>query len=127
MLQIRNNALLLCRLCVQKRSFSFTSQNNLNQKYRKEKNLPLNPNASGILTDGPDFSYLDGRLTPLTQGQKRRVLGQEKVKRQIISLSKEIDFAVEYHKQLQDKEAKEKAQILERKLKPKGVELLKSE
>lgn len=29
------------------------------------KRLPRNPNKSGLLTDLPDYTFLDGRVTPL--------------------------------------------------------------
>lgn len=95
-----------------------------NQRYRKERGLPINPNASGVLTDGSDFSYLDGRIAPLAQGQKRRILRNEESKLQIIALSKEIDFAIERYQQIQDEESRKKQHILDRKLKPKGAALL---
>ncbi|GJQ68008.1 dnk [Trypoxylus dichotomus] len=47
------------------RLFSLSSSQNINQKWREERGLPLNPNACGVLTDRPDYSYLDGRPTPI--------------------------------------------------------------
>lgn len=117
-------ATILGRICIQKRKFSFTSVNDIDQKYRKQRNLPFNPNACGVLTDGADYSYLDGKLTPLTRGQRRRVLRQEEIKQQIIALTKEVDFAVELHKQKKLQEEETKRTILEKKLKPKGIALL---
>lgn len=35
------------------------------KEWRAERGLPANRNAEGVLTDGPDFTYLDGRPTPL--------------------------------------------------------------
>ncbi|KAF7282751.1 mitochondrial ribosomal protein L52 [Rhynchophorus ferrugineus] len=126
MYQIQSRVLSACRKCIQKRQFSITCVNNIDQRYRKERNLAFNPNACGVLTDGADYSYLDGRLTPLTRGQRRRVLRQEETKHQIIALTKEIDFAVELHKQKKLQEEETKRNILENKLKPKGMALLKS-
>lgn len=37
----------------------------LSKHWREERGLSLNRNAEGILTDAPDFTYLDGRPTPL--------------------------------------------------------------
>ena len=37
----------------------------LSKQWREEKGLPRNRNAEGVLTDTPDFTYLDGRPTPL--------------------------------------------------------------
>ena len=42
--------------------------------YICSRGLPRNPNASGPLTDKPDFSFIDGRPTPLGKGQKRRMI-----------------------------------------------------
>lgn len=33
--------------------------------WRMKRRLPKNPTSEGPLTDLPDFSYLDGRPTPL--------------------------------------------------------------
>lgn len=33
----------------------------------------MNPNTSGILTDKPDYSYLDGRPAEIGMGMKRRL------------------------------------------------------
>lgn len=35
------------------------------KQYRLERGLSLHKNAEGILTDGPDYTFLDGRPTPL--------------------------------------------------------------
>jgi hypothetical protein len=37
----------------------------LDQKWRDEKGLPANPNAEGPLTNLPDYTFMDGRPTPL--------------------------------------------------------------
>lgn len=86
----------------------------------------MNPNASGILTDGPDYTFLDGRLTPYGANQKLRIARQKDVRDQIIHLTSEIDFAVERHKQMKLQEEERKQNILNKKLKPKGMALLKS-
>lgn len=85
----------------------------------------MNPNTSGVLTDGPDYSFLDGRLTPYGANQKKRIGRQREVRDQIIHLSGEIDFAVERYKQNQLGEKQNKQKILDKKLKPKGMALLK--
>ena len=38
---------------------------NVDQKWRQEKRLAENPNMEGPLTNLPDFTYMDGRPTPL--------------------------------------------------------------
>ncbi|XP_060520380.1 large ribosomal subunit protein mL52 [Cylas formicarius] len=107
------------------RSFVTTQAHYLNQKYRKEKGLPLNPNTSSILTNTPDYTFLNGSLAPLGVGQQRRILREKEVVKQIVSLSKEIDFAVYRHEQLQRDAENQKKEILSKKLKPKGYTLLK--
>lgn len=47
--------------------------------------LPRNPNAYGPLTDGKDFTFLDGRPTPIGVGQKKRI---EKHKAFAVSVNK---------------------------------------
>jgi hypothetical protein len=37
----------------------------------------VNPNTSGILTDKPDYSYLDGRPAEIGIGVKRRLEKQK--------------------------------------------------
>lgn len=108
------------------RFISSTPVVNLNQKWRQERGLPLNPNTRGVLTDGPDYTFLDGRLTPYGVGQKERIEMQRQIAEDIIKLSGEIDFAVERHKKLQVEDAKTKENIIRSKLKPKGINLLKS-
>lgn len=49
------------------RNFNCTSALEM-KKWRSERGLPVNRNAEGILTDGPDYTYLDGRPTPLLVG-----------------------------------------------------------
>lgn len=85
----------------------------------------MNPNAYGVLTDSPDYTFLDGRLTPYGRRQKDRIIRQKEIRDEIISLSGEIDFAVDRHKQLQLEEEEKKQAIINRKLKPKGLHLLK--
>lgn len=38
--------------------------------------LPLNPMDRGILTDGADYIFLDGRPTPFGMKQKQKLLRQ---------------------------------------------------
>jgi hypothetical protein len=35
--------------------------------------MPRNSNAYGPLTDGRDFTFVDGRPTPVNSGQRRRL------------------------------------------------------
>lgn len=79
-----------------------------------------------MLTDGPDYTFIDGRLTPYGINQKKRILKQKELLQDIVKLTGEIDFAVERHKQLQTDEEMKKNEILNNKLKPKGLALLRS-
>lgn len=99
---------------------------NLNQTWRQARGLPLNPNTCGPLTDKADYTFLDGRPTPLGMRQKRRLIKQREIATRIIQLSKEIDYAVERHKNHLEKQEEYKKNILENKLQPKGHLLLKN-
>lgn len=46
------------------RTISCTQISNI-KEWRVSRGLPVNKNAEGILTDGPDYTFLDGRPTPL--------------------------------------------------------------
>lgn len=109
---------------VRSKHYNFASLAKL--KTRRDQGLTGNPNAAGVLTDSPDFSYLDGRLTPLGQGQNRRLARNEQAKQQIILLAGEIDFAIERYNKMQKGEQDRKQEILDRKLKPKGETLIGS-
>lgn len=37
----------------------------IDQEWRHDQRLPANPNKEGPLTNLPDFTYMDGRPTPL--------------------------------------------------------------
>lgn len=108
------------------RNISVTPCVSLIQKWRGERGLPLNPNANGVLTDKADFSYVDGRPTPYGVGQKRRLLKQKDLLNKILTLSKEVDYAVERHQTKLAQEKLEKQRIIDSKLKPKGILLNKS-
>ncbi|KAL1517694.1 hypothetical protein ABEB36_001429 [Hypothenemus hampei] len=94
------------------------------ENLRREKGLTGDPYAAKELLETPDYVFLDGRITPLGRGQQKRMMQNENAKQKIITLTKEIDFAVERHKQLLLAEEKQKLDILDRKLKPKGSALL---
>lgn len=109
------------------RLLTTTSVNNIVQKWRQERGLPLNPNAHGPLTDKPDYTFLDGRPTPLGIKQNKRYIKQKEYAKKVIQLSKEIDHAVERHSQILSQKEEDKKKILANKLKPKGHLLLKND
>jgi len=84
------------------------------------KGLPKNPNAYGPLTDGPDYSFIDGKPTPPGTGKIKRAVKHLEISEKIIKLSQEVDFAVEYRKTRDEEEVMRKKNILDRKLLPKG-------
>ncbi|KAL0102355.1 hypothetical protein PUN28_018700 [Cardiocondyla obscurior] len=96
----------------------------LNQKWRQSRGLTINPNTFGPLTNLPDYTFKDGRPTPLGVRQKFRLEKQRGYAERIVKLVKEIDFAVERHAKLKEQEKQERQQILDSKLKPKGDVLL---
>ncbi|XP_052758988.1 39S ribosomal protein L52, mitochondrial isoform X2 [Galleria mellonella] len=101
------------------RSFSSTLVRDTKQ-WRVSQGLPANRNAEGILTDGPDYTFLDGRPTPLLHKQKLRMLKQREYAAQIVEMCAELDFAKERHQNLLKAEAEEKQKYIESRLKPKG-------
>ncbi|XP_046397122.1 39S ribosomal protein L52, mitochondrial [Ischnura elegans] len=93
----------------------------LDMKWRERKGLPRNPNAYGPLTNGPDFTYLDGRPTPIGPRLKARLQKQREIAEKIIQFSEEIDFAVQRHELKLKDEEDVKKKIIAGKLKPKGM------
>ncbi|PNF16505.1 39S ribosomal protein L52, mitochondrial, partial [Cryptotermes secundus] len=88
------------------------------------RKLPVNPNMRGVLTDKPDYSYLDGRPAEIGLGMKRRMEKNIEYAKKILALTKEIDFAVERHKALEQEKEEERQRKLDSKLKRKGHLLL---
>ncbi|PSN30383.1 39S ribosomal protein L52 [Blattella germanica] len=125
-LKIAVNCQSIARKLLTPSPVSVTSVQCLHQGWRRERKLPQNPNASGILTDKPDYSFLDGRPTPLGMGVKRRMEKQNEYAKKIVMLSKEMDFAVKRYDKLLAEREESKQRKLNSKLKPKGYRLLKS-
>nr|XP_045605697.1 39S ribosomal protein L52, mitochondrial-like isoform X1 [Procambarus clarkii] len=89
-----------------------------------QKGFKTSMGACGPLIDGVDYTFIDGRPTPLRVGQRRRAQEQREVSAKVIQLMKETKFAIERQKSLQLEKQKIKQQFLEEKLKPKGYKLL---
>ncbi|XP_013136457.1 PREDICTED: 39S ribosomal protein L52, mitochondrial [Papilio polytes] len=118
---ITKNLLSVCKQS--SRTISCTQISNI-KEWRVSRGLPVNKNAEGILTDGPDYTFLDGIPTPLLHKQKLRMLKQRDFASRIVELSSELDFAkTRQQKMLEAKEEERKA-ILSNRLKPKGKALL---
>lgn len=74
----------------------------------------------GILTDGADYIFLDGRPTPFGMKQKRKLLLQREYAKRIVELSESLDIAKErFAKKVGEKDEHIK-RVLSNKLKPKG-------
>ncbi|CAG9857342.1 unnamed protein product [Phyllotreta striolata] len=108
------------------RTITTTGRLDLIQKWRQERGLPLNPNKMRVLSETPDYTFLDGRLTPFGSRQRQRISKERSVRDDIVKLTGEIDFAVNRHKKLLEDEENRKKGIIGRKLKPKGTALLNS-
>lgn len=88
------------------------------------KKCVRNPNKSSLLTHLPDYTYMDGRVTPFGANQRKRIIQQREIAKQIVTLSKEMDFAVERHQRNMAEAEETKQKLLAAKLKPKGHLLL---
>ncbi|ODM94215.1 39S ribosomal protein L52, mitochondrial [Orchesella cincta] len=88
--------------------------------WRKSRGLSANPNAYGPLTDGPDYSFIDGRPTPPGSRKIIRAMEQKAVAEKIMKLQGEVDFAVAHHETRVKNQEAQRKQILDSKLKPKG-------
>ncbi|XP_026733760.1 39S ribosomal protein L52, mitochondrial [Trichoplusia ni] len=118
---LKNTATLL-RTQITYRSLS-TTQVVCLKEWREERGLPRNRNAEGLLTDGPDFTYLDGRPTPLLKKQKKRMLLQRENASRIVELISELDFAKERYQKMEADKEQERRNIIANRLKPKGAAL----
>ncbi|OWR54127.1 large ribosomal subunit protein mL52 isoform X2 [Danaus plexippus] len=106
------------------RQLSSTSSMNTKQ-WRLERGLPANRLTEGVLIDAPDYTYLDGRPTPLLQKQKKRMLRQQDYARQIIANISEIDFAKQRYFDNMKAAEEDRNNIINNRLKPKGKALLR--
>ncbi|XP_059614662.1 large ribosomal subunit protein mL52 [Phlebotomus argentipes] len=88
------------------------------------KLFKMNPNQFGPLTNLPDYTFMDGRPTPLGSRQKTRLENQKVLAAKIVSLNKELAYAKERHQRLQCEEQETRKSILDGKLKEKGHLLL---
>ncbi|CAK1544882.1 unnamed protein product [Leptosia nina] len=101
-------------------SYSATLQS---KQWRLSKGLSANRTAEGILTDGPDYTFLDGRPTPLLQKQKLRMLRQQDYASKIVQLSSELDFVKQRYQDNLQKQREERDAVIQNRLKPKGKQM----
>ncbi|XP_034106813.1 large ribosomal subunit protein mL52 [Drosophila nasuta] len=125
MLQISRFCLTTANTVTAQRHIAISASRFIDQKWRADRGLTENPNAFGPLTNLPDYTYLDGRATPLGSNQKKRLLKQQEVAAKIVELSSELEFAKARHERLKSEAKAEKQRIIQNKLKPKGQLLLK--
>ncbi|CAK9294935.1 unnamed protein product [Gordionus sp. m RMFG-2023] len=72
------------------------------------------------LNKGPDWSYLDGRPTPLNGGQYRRKIAEIEMSKTIVKLNEEIENTLKMHNEQEMNISLERERIRNNKLKPKG-------
>ncbi|XP_012283326.1 39S ribosomal protein L52, mitochondrial [Orussus abietinus] len=104
--------------------FHTTSMRSVDQSWRIKNRLTENPNAFGPLTNMSDYSFKDGRVTPLGVKQLIRLNKHQEYTKRIITLVSQIDYAVKRYDKLQLEENERRQKILESKLKPKGKPLM---
>ncbi|XP_067634191.1 large ribosomal subunit protein mL52 [Eurosta solidaginis] len=127
MLKISNALINIAENVASSRQLSSTAVRSIDQKWREQKGLPVNSNAFGPLTNLPDYTFLDGRPTPLGSNQKRRLQKQQEIAVKIVNLSGELDFAKKRYARIQAEQAAAKESVVKGKLKPKGHLMLKKE
>ncbi|CAG9812166.1 unnamed protein product [Chironomus riparius] len=96
----------------------------IDQAWRKKMRLPVNPNTESPLTYLPDFSYMDGRPTPLGRNQKKRIEYQRELTTKIVQGVQEINFAADRYDKMKNGMEQAREKIIKNKLKPKGFRLL---
>ncbi|CAL4213242.1 unnamed protein product, partial [Meganyctiphanes norvegica] len=76
--------------------------------------------ACGPLVDGPDYTFVDGRPTPLANHQRRRMNEQRELAVKVLKLMDETQFAIDREQRLNVGERSKREATLAAKLKPKG-------
>ncbi|XP_071089685.1 large ribosomal subunit protein mL52-like [Haliotis cracherodii] len=89
------------------------------QQWRLEEGQAANNTRYGPLTDRPDYSFLDGRPTPLSKGQIKRRRRRIGIANRIKLLVGEMNEAREKYAMKQEEEVKQKDEAVKRRLKPK--------
>ncbi|XP_048731154.1 39S ribosomal protein L52, mitochondrial-like isoform X2 [Ostrea edulis] len=74
-------------------------------KWRLANGKALDGKKYGPLTDLPDYTFLDGRPTPLTRKQQQRLAEKKQVAARVDELLGELNFAKErYREQMKNKQ-----------------------
>ncbi|XP_074646560.1 large ribosomal subunit protein mL52-like [Tubulanus polymorphus] len=103
--------------------FSTSSSYQAGGKWRESHGLPSNHNQFGPLTDLPDWSYLDGRPTPIGGGQRKRMESNIDIGKQILNGLEDIERAEKMYEARINNNKKRRQDILNGKLKKKGNHL----
>ncbi|XP_069113786.1 large ribosomal subunit protein mL52-like [Argopecten irradians] len=89
-------------------------------EWRVKQGKAMDGISYGPLTDLPDYTYLDGRPTPLSKGQLRRREMNKEMAKNVMKMMNELDFTKEFA----EKRRQEQLQIEKLKsvpsFKPKG-------
>lgn len=75
-------------------------------RFRIRKGLSPRATNSGPLTDGPDWSYPDGRPGMMNKGQSLRYLRDQEFGRTMVNFNKQFMAIEEKRRMLQEKEVK---------------------
>lgn len=89
-------------------------------KWRINQGMSRSGTEYGVLTDMPDYSFLDGRPTPLSTNQQKRRQDRIETAKDIMEKLGQVDFAKERFELNEQAEEQQRQSILARKLKPKS-------
>lgn len=94
------------------------------QEFRERLGLPGRINQTRELQDYKEYSFNDGRPTPVTPGQLRKIKIQRELAASAVQQLKEIKFIQDRHNKKIQGRHEARQQIIDSKLKPKGDALL---
>lgn len=93
--------------------------------FRQKLGLTKWLNQTKELQEYSDYSFQDGRPTPVTPGQLKKIQRQQALAAAAVLHLKEIKFILDRETHNKQSASTERQQIIEGKLKPKGDKLLK--
>ncbi|XP_063440409.1 large ribosomal subunit protein mL52-like [Mytilus edulis] len=89
-------------------------------KWRISQGQARSGNEYGLLTEMPDYSFLDGRPTPLSLRQQKRRQEKIEVAKDIMKKLGQIDFAKERFELQEQSRQQQRQSLLDNKLKAKS-------
>ncbi|XP_063861595.1 large ribosomal subunit protein mL52-like isoform X2 [Scylla paramamosain] len=110
-----------------KGGLAFQPQKKKANKLESIGNFKTKLGAHGPLIDGPDYTFLDGRPTPLRIGQMRRARAQHEAATKVVQLMSEVQFAIQREKQLKQEQEDTRQQTIASKLIVKGHKMLQDQ